>query len=516
MKTRMICLAISALLISPTNIHAEAAAASGGACEQAVKKGLEKCHDNIQAPTTGEAVSGTIQGGSGQLQGESAKVAALGNAVKAACLKAQEDCKKSCKTPEELKKCEPFGTRAGMAGQEAAQATDAGQQAAQTGDASGAQEGAGQQAAEGGGMNPGMAAGLLGAAGGILAAMMGKKKDDQNQQPQMPPPTGALQANRTIDCSKSDAGTYSECNDQLAQLCMSSLSSAQCQAFASRYCGSASETAPNPTVNTNLPTTPPALGDGIKTAATTTVDTLGQPTLFGGRVGANGEGIGTPFCKVVVATKYCSQSGRDKCPSCVQLAINKSPICVNDPALCLAQNSPDQINQAKQTCPTDPAFSDPTFVAGGGAQLPPNLRGGTPAVLPQKDGLGQTTIAAGGGSGGPSVAGTGGSNGSGGISTSSIRPASAAGGYAGDGVSEGRGGGAFRGSDHMGAGDRTGGGYAMGSRETASVGGGYRPSSAGHSGPASDVQGQYGPSVFALGSQIIRNRCAAGKLLNCP
>lgn len=372
-------------------------------------------------------------------------------------------------------------------------------------------------------MNPGMAAGLLGAAGGILAAMMGKKKDGQNQQPQMPPPTpptGALQANRTIDCSQSDAGTYSECNDQLAQLCLRSLSSAQCQAFASRYCGSASGTATNPTINANLPTTSPALGDGIKTA-TTTVDTLGQPTLFSGRMGATGEGVGTPFCKVVVATKYCSQSGRDKCPSCVQLAINKSPICANDPALCLAQNSPDQINQAKQTCPTDPAFSDPTFVAGGGAQLPPNLRGGSPAVLPQQDGLGQTTTAAGGGSGGPSVAGTGGSNGSGGISTSSIRPASAAGGHAGDGVSEGRGGVASRGGFASGGGvaarggDHTGGGYAMGSRETASVGG-YRPASAGNSGPASDVQGQYGPSVFALGSQTIRNRCAAGKLLNCP
>jgi hypothetical protein len=34
-------------------------------------------------------------------------------------------------------------------------------------------------------------------------------------------------------------------------------------------------------------------------------------------------------------------------------------------------------------------------------------------------------------------------------------------------------------------------------------------------GPASDVQGQFGPSVFAMGSQLLRQHCQTGKL-NCP
>ena len=53
------------------------------------------------------------------------------------------------------------------------------------------------------------------------------------------------------------------------------------------------------------------------------------------------------------------------------------------------------------------------------------------------------------------------------------------------------------------------GGKAGSNREVASAGGASR-------GPASDVQGKYGPSLFAMGTQVIAEHCKAGKFLNCP
>jgi hypothetical protein len=506
MANRLICFILSAFTIqSPVAL---ATTADGGACDRAVKKATEKCPERVAALPTGEGVGG-MNGGAVQLEDKSKQTAAYGTWVKGNCEQAAEDCKKGCTKADETKRCEPFTTRAAMAGQEATQAAQAGELASQTGEASGAREDAsGRQHASdsGGGMNPGMAAGLLGLAGGMMAALMAKK-NDQNQQPQIPPlPTGALQANLTVDCSKTDAGNYTECNGQLSQTCMTSLSTPICQTFASRYCGPA--TGASAASAAAAPAAPALTIPNSGVVAAT-----GQATLFRGVMGASGEGLGTPFCKMVIATNYCSQSGRDRCPSCVQLAINRSPVCASDPALCLAQNSAAQIDQARQTCPTDPAFSDPAYAAGGGAQLPAQLQGGAPAVLPQQDGLNQTIIGSAGSASSTITAGSGG-----GISTASIRSirsssaGQSAGGKGGDGIAEGngRGGGGW---DRVDAGSSSSGGGSL--RATASFGK-FRPSSAAQSGPASDVEDQYGLSVFALGSQTIRNRCAAGKLLNCP
>jgi hypothetical protein len=52
-----------------------------------------------------------------------------------------------------------------------------------------------------------------------------------------------------------------------------------------------------------------------------------------------------------------------------------------------------------------------------------------------------------------------------------------------------------------------------GSRELASSGTNYRPSSPGA--PSSEVQAQYSQSLFVTSSQVIRNRCNTGRL-NCP
>jgi hypothetical protein len=57
-------------------------------------------------------------------------------------------------------------------------------------------------------------------------------------------------------------------------------------------------------------------------------------------------------------------------------------------------------------------------------------------------------------------------------------------------------------------------GTYAGGREFASAGG-MKPASVA-SGPATDVEGQYGPSLFTTSSQVIRRRCQAGRLNNCP
>lgn len=354
-------------------------------CPQAVKKAEKKCPAQIDPLATGKANEGSINNGADQYVSEAGKAAAFGAAVTGVCEQAANDCLKECKG-EEAKQCDRFKSRTQSAANETAEAASAGAEAGKTSEATGA------QGAEG--SNPMNPAGMMGALSG-LAGMLGKKNDNKQQPqqpPQMPqatsqttpaqPQSGAVGA---MDCNKADAYNHTECNDTLVQACTNNYGESRCQSFANRYCSSATEGA--------------------------------------------GSGLGSYFCKNVNAFKFCQQAGREACPSCQQLAANKNPNCKMNPALCLLQQSPSDIAKAKQSCPTDPAFSDPSYVNGGGALLPPNLKDGGPAVLPQSVG---------------------------------------------------------------------------------SAGSVSQP------GPAPDVQSQHGPSIFSVGTQALRNRCQAGKLLNCP
>jgi len=361
--------------------------------------------------------------------------------------------------------------------------------------------------ASGGGNNNALMTGLMGAAlGAGLMMMMQKKKDDQQPQQQIPqmPYQGALQANGSIDCSKPDALAYRDCNGFMENRCKTILDDPTCQQFSARYCG--------PTAGGNAtimvePQTPPGVVFGVDPA-----------TLYG----ATGEGVGSPYCRGVTGWNFCKAGGRGSCPSCLQIQRNQSPACAQNPALCLAQNSLGEIEKAKVSCPTDPAFADPSFAAGGGSQVPGSVAaGGLPAVvLPQSVSAGSgATVSTGGGSGGGSNLTASGAGPTGGISTQSAVSGSAG---ADQGMREGATNG-YSQAGYGGANGSVGGGAgsvslnAGGGREFASASDaatGFRPSSV--SGPTSDVQGQFAPSLFSTSSQVIRQRCQAGRLNNCP
>ncbi len=135
--------------------------------------------------------------------------------------------------------------------------------------------------------------------------------------------------------------------------------------FSARYCGPTSGAVARVAVQ---PQTPPGVILGV------------DPNSLMGGVG---EGVGTAYCKGVTGWNFCKTPGRESCPSCLQIQRNQSPACAQNPALCLAQNSAGEIEKAKLSCPTDPAFADPSFAAGAGAQAPAVLpaAGGVPAVV---------------------------------------------------------------------------------------------------------------------------------------
>lgn len=194
-------------------------------------------------------------------------------------------------------------------------------------------------------------------------------------------------------------------------------------------------------------------------------------------------GSGTPYCNTVAAYNYCSPGGRDTCPSCLQLQKESSEACQLDPAQCLAQNSAAELQKARAQCPTDPIFAampassatspvvavpGATPVAGGGVNNP-NL---PPVVLPKS------------------------------LSTASVNGTATR-----DAYSNNPSGQVSSGASSASSSAGSGSGTAI--RDTAAI----RTASVG---PAPDVVGPYGPSVFATSSQVIRSHCAAGKFLNCP
>lgn len=375
------------------------------------------------------------------------------------CSAAYEQCKAVCEGAPLMSKCEDFNK---LASAHDAGIVDNGQNAGAGLDTQSA-----TQAGGGGGDMMGM---IMGAGiGGLMGYMMAKKMNEDKEKAEeanKPPPDGALLPNGQIDCSKSDAYMYGECNAWLEANCSGS-TTPQCKAFENRYCST----------------------DGK----------LGKASD-----GFVGEGIGTPFCKNSVAVQFCKGQNRTMCPSCLGLARNNSAACQQDPSLCLAQNSPEQINEAKKSCPTDPAFADPNYTAGGGSQVPDQVNNGSlPAVvLPQsvaaKAANGMAPASVGGGSSGSSL-GSAGSQTAKGASEGAIREG------APSGVVEGSSGSAY-----------VAGAAASGvARDVASTKGvNYRTASA--EGRPSDVEGPFGPSLFKTSSDVIKSRCDAGKFNNCP
>jgi hypothetical protein len=315
---------------------------------------------------------------------------------------------------------------------------------------------------------------LAGAAMGALAAMAMQKKNKKDQP--LPVDPNAAWNGVQLDCSKMDAFMYQACNAQMETKCAPQMDEATCLQFEARYCSGQGTGAVAPPVAAAMPPqVDPATGAIIGMPA------MGQP----------GEGIGTQFCQNNIAYNFCKGAGRADCPSCLRLQQNASAICAQNPSACLASNSTAQMQKAAQTCPTDPAFANPAWAAGATA---PAVTGGT------------TTV----GAGGPAVILMQSANGGAQTANSTSGPATN-GNYGQDAAS-----GALQ-EGHPAHFAGSNGAFVPagqgGSRELASSGTNYRPSSPGA--PSSEVQAQYSQSLFVTSSQVIRNRCNTGRL-NCP
>lgn len=145
-----------------------------------------------------------------------------------------------------------------------------------------------------------------------------------------------------LDCSKSDAWRYVDCDSTFVSSCAytgsdststTGYGSTICTQFVNRYCATS-----------------------VTTGTSVSLDGSNYYTRD-----STGAGLGSTFCQNQVAASYCTTSGRDLCPSCQQLQRSISEGCIADPSSCLAENSTDTLEAAKTTCPTDPMFSNPNF-----------------------------------------------------------------------------------------------------------------------------------------------------------
>lgn len=328
----------------------------------------------------------------------------------------------------------------------------------------------------GGGMDPMMMAAGAALVGGLVGYMM-SKKDEKPED--LEEDTGTLEPTGVIDCEKGDSFKYADCDAHLAQTCMAYAgtgnSSAICTGFSLRYCDMNGQgSTPDKQVSQDV-------GD------------VSLPVTLGGV----GKGIGSAYCKAIVGSGFCkgvAEADRKFCPSCKQEQNLTNPACTANPSLCMPQYSQEDIAVAQQRCPTDPAFSDPKFMAGGASTVPNVMvdEGGLPvAVVPGGTaGTGTTST--------PAVAAS--------VNGATVESMSAM-------------------SANSNAGSASG--YRQAAGMTAQSAGQTLPNvgdastigsaSSGYSnpvqrGPASDVQGQYGPSLFSVSQQGIRGWCTTYKV----
>lgn len=165
------------------------------------------------------------------------------------------------------------------------------------------------------------AAGLAVGAGAMAAIKNGQsdKKVDARHAAMAQAAAGIGDSNPSagLDCNLSGSEANPECNAEWEARCKDKPDEAACQKFAARYC--------SPSEARN--------------------------------------GVASSYCKNISAVNFCKTAGRGMCPSCMQLEKNRSPACAGNPALCQAQYSAADLDKAKASCPTDPAFADPHFSA---------------------------------------------------------------------------------------------------------------------------------------------------------
>jgi hypothetical protein len=308
------------------------------------------------------------------------------------------------------------------------------------------------------------------AAAGLMGAALAASGDKEEETPPMPPPLDSPIDPNTgqVNCGHKDAYMLPVCDSKLADSCLNAIEDNRCRVIAGRLCN-----------------------------ASGPVAAAERPKL----------------CDVMAAYDWCKNDpdgAKQQCVSCLHLHKDSTDFCRDNPAQCQHQNSPEVVADMRTgVCADDPAYygQQPVTVQGpgpgpGGPAPNPAL----PApILPSG---GASGMVSGGGlpPTGGGIAPPGGGGGT--IVTSSLK--SAAGGRE-----------AFNNNP---TGSAEGGGYRPSSASGGGGGGTIMPSgitqrnvaSNSTGGPVSDVNGEFGPSLFATSSQVIRNRCAAGRFNNCP
>ena len=186
---------------------------------------------------------------------------------------------------------------------------------------------------------------------GIMACMALGCFDKKDEQPDN---SHALLPNGAIDCSKADAGQYSDCDQYLVGQCSAQSGmltmTPNCSSFTARFCA---QGPPQPGAVQQLQ--------------------LENGAVVQLNIGGTGVGQDQPYCQTTYATAYCKDGANAACPACLQLQAGQSQACQANPALCIAQNSPSQVADAERTCPGDPAIALYERTSGaftGGVQAP--------------------------------------------------------------------------------------------------------------------------------------------------
>lgn len=237
-------------------------------------------------------------------------------------------CEQNRQQAEAVRAATEGGNRTPAASGEMAASGDSGGPAAAGGDMGSASTGSTDYSPSGGGGGGGNMLGMLaGAAAGLGAlCLMGTVCEDKDKK---------KDEDRPVHCQKDeDAYQHSECKDYFLLQCTGYLMAPGCDKFSEYYCGLTSKHS-----------------DDDATTPTASTHQAGE---------------GSEFCQVVVATQFCEKKNRETCPSCQQLARINSEGCKKDPYLCSSQMTDDDKKIAQNTCPTDPIFSDPNFLTGGG------------------------------------------------------------------------------------------------------------------------------------------------------
>lgn len=478
----MAYLSCISLVLSPVVYAADApvpSAPSGGAtCEQGVQAMKKACVEDPQTTGLSDSMLTSALGADSmnsygsQLSSAAATASNVSAQTAVACEQAGNSCKQACDNEATQKEANPLTASQGpplrKQGEQCKSiadqlAGDYAQTAAQTAQNSG-QAAASGEAAKGGSGGGGdmLMGGLLGAglAVGAMCLMGSICKGDEEKKDGEDDGEDGGDGEEVVDCATDEnAASHASCQDHFLDQCEANPASAECEDFASHYCGLNGETSGG--------------------------DDTTNPTDVGA-------GTGSQFCQIVIATRYCESGDRETCPSCQNLSRMNSPACASNASVCLPQMTTEDKQMAQVMCPTDPIFSNPLFMAdtesgegtGDDTTTPPE---GTGPSVESFMGDGTTTASVDGGGG--VMGGETASDTLTGIAKKYGSSAASAVGSVGSQLSDAaRSSGLVDGVKNFG----------LATRQI-----------------ASDIAPSVGPSLFSKVSKVIAQKCQAGEVNNC-